>query len=231
MMHSISSFFYDVNDRVSKSVHVRIRCRIEKGSIKLRNLLTGLMMLGAALLAGCQREEPWRLTAVDNQMPSLDFTLTRAKDGKTVTTKDYRGQIVVLEFGYTSCPDICPTTLANLTSALDKLGEKAKVVRVLFVTVDPNRDTRDSLNRYGAAFSPQIDGLRGTDIQLKDLAHRYRVAYSVSPSKDPKEYEVTHSSIIFIFDRTGRIKLLSTNPDNAADLAHDLGQLAREQGG
>jgi protein SCO1/2 len=219
------------SNRVSKSIHVRILYRIEKGGIKLRNLLTVLVMLGTAILAGCQREEPWRLTAVDNQMPSLDFTLTRAKDGKTVTTKDYRGQIVVLEFGYTSCPDVCPTTLSNLASALAQLGEKAKAVRVLFVTVDPNRDTLDSLNRYGAAFSPQIDGLRGTDIQLKDLAHRYRVAYSVSPSKDPKEYEVTHSSIIFIFDRTGRIKLLSSNPDNASDLAHDLGQLVKEQNG
>ncbi|WP_166679184.1 SCO family protein [Paraburkholderia sp. BL6665CI2N2] len=164
-------------------------------------------------------------------MPSLDFTLTRAKDGRTVTSKDYIGQIVVLEFGYTFCPDVCPTTLSNLTSALTRLGNKAKAVRVLFVTVDPDRDTLDSLNLYGAAFSSQVDGLRGTERQLESLAHRYRVAYSVSRSKDPREYKVMHSPIIFVFDKTGRIKLLSTNPDNANDLAHDLEQLVDEQKG
>jgi protein SCO1/2 len=219
------------NNRLGKTIRARILSRIEECGIKIRILCAVIVVLGTCALAGCQREESWRLTTVDNQMPSLDFTLTRAKDGKVVTSQDYRGQIVVLEFGYTFCPDVCPTTLSNLTSALAQIGDKAKAVRVLFVTVDPDRDTLDSLNRYGAAFSPQIDGLRGTAGQLEYLAHRYRVAYSVSPSKDPREYKVMHSSIIFIFDRTGRIKLLSTNPDNVSDLAHDLGQLVDEQKG
>jgi protein SCO1/2 len=216
------------NSHLGKAIFTRILSRIDGWNISIRILCVSLVMLGSCALAGCQREEPWRLTMVDNQMPSLDFTLTRAKDGRTVTSKDYRGQIVVLEFGYTFCPDVCPTTLSNLTAALTRLGDKAKAVRVLFVTVDPDRDTLDSLKRYEAAFSPQVDGLRGTESQLEYLAHRYRVAYSVSPSKDPGEYQVMHSSIIFIFDKTGRIKLLSTNPDNVDDLAHDLGQLVDE---
>jgi protein SCO1/2 len=214
-----------------RAIHARISARSEKYRIKLRILCAVIVVLGTAAIAGCQREKPWRLTVVDNQMPSLDFMLTRAKDGKAVVSEDYRGQIVVLEFGYTFCPDVCPTTLSHLTSAIVQLGDKAKDVRVLFVTVDPDRDTLDSLKRYGAAFSPQIDGLRGSDGQIEYLAHRYRVAYSVSPSKDPKEYKVMHSSIIFIFDRTGRIRLLSTNPDNVSDLVHDLGQLVEEQKG
>lgn len=216
------------SNRVSKSIHVHISPRVKNGCIKLRGLLTVLLILGVAVSAGCQREEPWRLTVVDNKMPRLDFTLTRARDGNVVTSKDYRGQVVVLEFGYTHCPDVCPATLSSLTSALAQLGDQAKAVRVLFVTVDPNRDTLDLLNRYGSAFSPQIDGLRGTESQLEYLAHRYRVAYSVSPSKDPKEYQVMHSSIIFIFDGSGQIKLLSASPDNVNDLAHDLGQLVGE---
>jgi len=209
-------------------MRARILSRTWKCGLKLCMLCAVMVMVGTTGIAGCQREEPWRLTVVDNKMPSLDFTLTRAKDGNVVTSEDYRGQVVVLEFGYTHCPDVCPTTLSNLTSALSQLGDKAKDVRVLFVTVDPDRDTLDLLNRYGAAFSPQIDGLRGTESQLEYLAHRYRVAYSVSPSKDPKEYQVMHSSIIFVFDRGGRIKLLSANPDNVNDLAHDLGQLVEE---
>lgn len=212
-------------------MRARVLSRTAKCSITRHLCCAVMVMLGTTGLAGCQREEPWRLTAIGNEMPSLDFTLTRAKDGNVVTSKDYRGRIVVLEFGYTHCPDVCPATLSNLTSALSQLGDKAKDVRVLFVTVDPDRDTLDLLKRYGAAFSPQIDGLRGTDSQLEQLAHRYRVAYSVSPSKDPKQYQVMHSSIIFIFDRGGRIKLLSANPDNVNDLAHDLGQLVEEQKG
>jgi protein SCO1/2 len=219
------------DNRLGTTTFVRISSRIEECGIKIRILCAVVAMLGSCALAGCQREEPWRLTTVESQMPALDFTLTRAKDGRTVTSKDYRGQIVVLEFGYTFCPDVCPTTLSNLTSALAQIGDKAKNVRLLFVTVDPDRDTLDSLKRYGAAFSAQVDGLRGTERQLEYLAHRYRVAYSVSPSKDPREYKVMHSSIIFIFDGAGRIKLLSTNPDNVSDLAHDLGQLVDEQKG
>lgn len=219
------------DNRLGTTTFDRISSRIEECGIKIRILCAVVVMLGSCALAGCQREEPWRLTTVESQMPALDFTLTRAKDGRTVTSKDYLGQIVVLEFGYTFCPDVCPTTLSNLTSALAQIGDKAKNVRLLFVTVDPDRDTLDSLKRYGAAFSPQVDGLRGTESQLEYLAHRYRVAYSVSPSKDPREYKVMHSSIIFIFDGAGRIKLLSTNPDNVSDLAHDLGQLVDEQKG
>jgi protein SCO1/2 len=219
------------NKRLSNAILARILSRIGEWGVRIRITRVAVVVLGICALAGCHREEPWRLTEVDNQMPSLDFTLTRAKDGHIVTSKDYRGQIVVLEFGYTFCPDVCPTTLSNLTSALARLGDKAKDVRLLFVTVDPDRDTLDSLKRYEAAFSPQVDGLRGTESQLEHLAHRYRVAYSVSASKNPRDYKVMHSSIIFIFDRAGQIKLLSTNPDNVSDLAHDLGQLVDEQKG
>src|SRR3954465_258158 len=126
-----------INNRLKYAMRARILSRTGKCGLKLCMLCAVMMMVGTPGIAGCQREEPWRLTVVDNKMPSLDFTLTRAKDGNVVTSKDYRGQVVVLEFGYTHCPDVCPTTLSNLTSALSQLGDKAKDVRVLFVTVDP----------------------------------------------------------------------------------------------
>ena len=103
--------------------------------------------------------------------------------------------MIILYFGYTNCPDVCPATLANLTGMLAKLDRKE--VRVLFVTVDPGRDTLPALKDYVHAFSPQIEGLRGTDNQLADLARRYRVAYSVDP-KPP--YTVMHSNAVFFFD-------------------------------
>ncbi|MGH6777900.1 MAG: SCO family protein, partial [Bradyrhizobium sp.] len=143
-------------------------------------------------------------------LPPLSFTMTRASDGKTVTAADFKGRIVLLYFGYTFCPDVCPTTLLNITDMLKKLGKTADDVRVLFVTVDPNRDTLPVLKQYTEAFAPQVVGLRGTPNELADLAKRYRVSYSVTPAHDGKPYEVTHGAAVYVFNRDGNIKLLFT---------------------
>jgi protein SCO1/2 len=150
----------------------------------------------------------WNSTDLSGAMPALQFTMTRASDGKTVTAADFKGKIVLLYFGYTFCPDVCPTTLLNLTTMLKSLGKDADAVRVLFVTVDPNRDTVSVLKDYTGAFAPQVVGLRGTPDQLATLAKRYRVSYSVTPAADGHAYEVTHSSAVYIFDRSGNVKLL-----------------------
>jgi protein SCO1/2 len=137
--------------------------------------------------------------------------MTRASDGKTVTAADFKGKIVLLSFGYTFCPDVCPTTLMNITDMLKHLGKKADDVRVLFVTVDPNRDTLAVLKQYTESFAPQVVGLRGTSDQLATLAKRYRVAYSVTPAHDGKPYEVTHGAAVYVFNRTGAVKLIFTS--------------------
>jgi protein SCO1/2 len=152
----------------------------------------------------------WNSDDMTGAMPALDFTMTRASDGKTVTAADYKGKIVLLYFGYTFCPDVCPTTLLNITTALESMGKQADDVRVLFVTVDPNRDTLPVLKQYTQAFATQIVGLRGTPEQLVTLAKRYRVAYSVTPASPGHSYEVTHGSAVYVFNRTGDIKLLFT---------------------
>ena len=154
------------------------------------------------------------MTDISGGMPKLDFRLTRAADGAPVTGETYRGKVVVLYFGYTNCPDVCPTTLANLTDMLGKLNSPD--VRVLFVTVDPARDTVAVLKQYAAAFSPQIEGLRGSDNQLAELARRYRVAYTVD--KGPP-YQVMHSNAVFFFDRDGRARLVTTDTTNTAAMA------------
>jgi protein SCO1 len=183
---------------------------------------------GLVLLAGCARSEGWHALDVSNSSPPLALTMTRAGDGRQVTAADYQGQVVMLYFGYTFCPDICPTTLANLAEILDELGPRAEQVRVLFVTVDPDRDTAPVLAAYVKTFAPQIEGLRGTPDQLAALARRYRIAYSVTPETADHPYEVTHSSAIYIFDGSGAARLLASSLGSAQpDLAGTVADLER----
>lgn len=173
------------------------------------------------LLSGCDAQ-PWYGTNITGAMPRLQFSMMRASDGANVTAGDYRGRLVVLYFGYTQCPDICPATLANLAEALQKLGTKANRVAVLFVTVDPNRDTLPILKAYVKAFAPQIDGLRGSDNALAALARRYRVAYSVNAGPP---YQVMHSSAVFMFDADGRARIVTLSTDDTSALAADMERL------
>jgi protein SCO1/2 len=128
--------------------------------------------------------------------------------------------VVALYFGYTHCPDVCPTTLANLADMLGKVGSPD--VQVLFVTVDPARDTAPLLKQYVSAFSPQIDGLIGSDNALADLARRYRIAYSV---KAGPPYEVMHSNAVFLFDREGKARLVTTDTNDTAAITEDVKRL------
>jgi protein SCO1 len=192
-----------------------------------RRLLAGLAAgIGVAALAGCGDGGNWHAINVTGSLPPLSFTMTRAEDGKTVTQADYRSKVVLLYFGYTNCPDVCPETLANIDDILTHLGPAARGVRVLFVTVDPNRDTAPVLAAYAKNFGPEIVGLRGTPDELAALARRYRVVYTVTPATEGHPYEVSHSSAIYVFDASGTARLLiaslaTTTPDlggSAADL-------------
>jgi protein SCO1/2 len=182
-----------------------------------------LVLAFTLFLAACNREQSWHATNIAGAMPRLEFRLTRAGDGRSVSASTYRGKVVLLYFGYTHCPDICPTTLANLSDALKRLRERASDVRVLFVTVDPDRDTSRVLSEYVKAFAPEIDGLRGDNDALASLARRYRVAYSVT--KESGTYDVMHSEAVFFFDRDGHARLVTTSTENTADIAYDIGHL------
>jgi protein SCO1/2 len=170
---------------------------------------------------------------VTGTAPSLAFTLQATPDGRTVTQADYQGVVTMLYFGYTFCPDVCPLTMQNVAAALGKTGDAAKHVRFLFVTVDPGRDTIPVLKSYTGLFGPAFTGLRGDPDQLERLTKRFRIAYSVTPSADPRRYEVSHSSAIYVFDRQGGARLLvpsmaSQTPD-IDGLAADLVRLVNEQ--
>jgi protein SCO1/2 len=195
----------------------------------IRFVAAGLCL---ALLAGCGDGAKWHSIDVSGSLPALALTMTRASDGREVTQADDRGRVVLLYFGYTLCPDACPTTLSNIAEILTRLGPEARQARVLFVTVDPDRDTAAVLAAYVRNFAPQIEGLRGTADQLAALARRYRVVYSVSPATKDHPYEVTHSSAIYVFDGSGAARLiiasLATSTPDIAGAAADLKRLVEE---
>ncbi len=184
------------------------------------------------LLAGCGKGEAWHAVDVTGTSPALAFSMQRASDGLEVTQAASRGDIVMLYLGYTFCPDVCPTTLANVATVFHRLGKSAARIRFLFVTVDPNRDTLPVLRTYLTNFGPGMVGLRGTPDQLAALARRFRLVYSVRPSPDPAKYEVTHSSAIYVFDTNGAARLLvpslAASPPDIAGTAEDLLRLVNE---
>jgi len=189
-----------------------------------RALSTFAGLCCAALIAACSHDGgPWQLTDVTGHLPDLAFNLTE-DTGQTVTASAFRGETTLVYFGYTHCPDVCPETMARLMQVLEKLpAGDAKQVRILFISVDPARDTPQALHAYVRAFDAEhIRGLTGTEAQVESLAKRYRVAYQMEKRDPNGSYEVTHSSAVYIFDRDGRARLLATSGDSPDAIAHDL---------
>jgi protein SCO1/2 len=193
-------------------------------------LLVGMVLLGALALGGCQRAMPLplRLTNITGHMPDLDFALTD-DTGKAVTGADYRGKVVLLYFGYTHCPDVCPLTLAQLHVTMQRLGALADGARILFVSVDPTRDTPAILKTYVNAFDQRAVGLTGPPRAVEALSKRYRSAFTREPDAGDGSYAVSHSSAIYVFDRAGRARVLATPSATQDDLVHDLHLLLNTQ--
>lgn len=149
---------------------------------------------------------------INGELPSLAFHMTRSSDGKTVTASDYRGKVVVLYFGFTRCPDICPLTMHNMAEILGRMGPFAARMRVLFVTIDLAYDTLPRLKTYLASFGPppDIDGLRGTEAELATLAKRYYVEYHAPANPDAPDpvSKISHGSAVYVFDPKGRSRYL-----------------------
>ena len=152
-------------------------------------------------------------------LPDLRFNLVGPGEAP-VTEDDYRGKVVMMFFGYSSCPDICPTTMAQLSQVMHMLGDDAEKVRILFVSVDPHRDTSEKLQSYVKAFDTHAIGLTGTEKQVADVARRYRVAYEIEKprSNDPNNYEVAHSRGVYIFDAKGKAVILASDSESVEAL-------------
>jgi protein SCO1/2 len=143
-------------------------------------------------------------------------------DGKTRTLADFRGKLVIVDFGYTQCPDVCPTTLHDYAEALKKLGADAAQVQLLFVTVDPGRDTARLLEEYVRAFDPRFLGLRGDAAATERVTKDFKVYAQQRPGKTAESYTVDHSAQVFVFDREGRLRLMMPPGTAPADIASDL---------
>jgi protein SCO1/2 len=131
------------------------------------------------------------------------FTL-QSGSGQQVTDKDFRGKYMLVYFGYTFCPDVCPTTLNAVADALDKLGPAASRIQPLFITVDPKRDTPEVVKQYAAAFGPRIEGLTGTPEEIAAVAKEYRVYYAEHRTgPGPNDYSMDHSSVLYLMSPTG----------------------------
>ena len=190
-----------------------------------RHLLVAGAALGLGLmLTGCGKKQHWDLDYVATVLPNLKFDLT-SDTGQKVTAKNYEGKVVVLYFGYTHCPDVCPLTMSHLAEAVKELGPQGKDVRILFVSVDPARDTLPVLHAYTQAFSPQAVGLTGTMEQIQDVAKRYHVAFDYGKKDKYGNYVVNHSAAIYIFSKSGRGTLIGSDQSPVKSIVHDLRQL------
>jgi protein SCO1/2 len=176
----------------------------------------------ALVLNGCDTERQWQLHEITGHLPDLRFALM-SDTGQPVTDQTYQGYLVLLFFGFTTCQAECPTTLFRLAKIVRQLGEHAKRTRILFVTLDPGRDTPQVLHRYVTAFDAgHATGLTGSEAEIEDLAKRYRAAFR--PRKSDSD-DITHSAAVYVFDPQGHARLLITPDDAIVTVANNLRHL------
>lgn len=187
----------------------------------------------AILLASCGQPGPqFKNVDITGADYGKDFRLTD-HTGKIRQLADFRGKLVVLFFGYTQCPDVCPATLGELALVMKSLGDDAKQVQVLFVTLDPERDSQELLAQYVPAFNPGFLGLRGDVAATQETAKAFRVFYQKQPGAGPGSYSIDHTAGSYVFDRLGRLRLFvrygATGDAGVAGLVADLRVLLAQQ--
>lgn len=187
-------------------------------------LLAGLF---AVLLAACGQPKAsfQNIDVTGGSEFGKDFSLTD-HNGKVRTLSDFKGKAVVLFFGYTHCPDVCPTTMVEWKAVMEQLGPDADRVQVLFITVDPERDTQQLLAQYVPAFDPRFLGMRPADqAALQKVAKDFKVYYAKVPGSAPGNYTMDHSAGSYVFDPEGRLRLFIRHGQGTDPIVHDLKQL------
>ena len=193
----------------------------------MRALLAWLALVAA--LGGCGSSGPsFHNTDVTGADFGRDFVLTD-HTGKTRSLADFRGKMVVIFFGFTHCADVCPAALMEIKQAVDQLGDDAKRVQVLFITVDPERDTAELLSKYVPAFDPRYIGLYGDAAATARVAKEFKVFYQKVPGRTAESYTVDHTAGSYVLDPQGRLRLFVRH-GNAAWLADDLRTLLQISG-
>jgi protein SCO1/2 len=192
----------------------------------MKKLLSILAL--AVLLAGCDKLSTKPPSFQNTDLTGLDYAQDFAltdHTGKPRTLADFKGKVVVMFFGFTQCPDVCPTTMAEMATVMKELGPLADQVQVLFVTVDPERDTQALLSQYVPAFDPRFLGLYGDAAATARVAKEFKVFYAKSEGKTPGSYSMDHTAGSYVFDRKGKIRLFLRHGQGAAPITHDLKQL------
>ncbi|MCW4152450.1 SCO family protein [Vreelandella janggokensis] len=186
------------------------------------------IVLAALWLVGCV-DRSWRTAETHEIMPPLDFSLID-ENGQAVEAEEYRGKVTLVYFGYTYCPDVCPITLARLAGTLNRLDDDVRDdIQVLFISVDPKRDTPEVVKRYTNAFGPEFIGITGDLAEIDALTNRMRVTYDYEEPNQRGDYIVTHTSAVFAFDREGEARFLIRDSHPITDAVADINQLV-EQG-
>ena len=198
----------------------------------IRRLL--LALAATAALVGCDGKAPdggpkpsFKGVDITGAEYARSLALPDA-DGRPRTLADFKGKVVVVFFGYTQCPDVCPSTMAELSEVKRSLGADGARVQGLFVTVDPERDTAALLKAYVANFGPDLIGLRGTPEQTAAAAKEFKVFFAKVPGKTATSYTVDHTAGSYVFDGTGRVRLFTRYGSGAQALADDLKRLLAE---
>ena len=188
-----------------------------------RRLAGGLAAL--ALLTACQKG---KVGFLNTDVTGADFGRVLAltdHTGKPRTLEDFRGKLIVIFFGFTQCPDVCPTTMSEMAEVMRQLGARADQVQVLFVTIDPERDTAALLAQYVPAFDKRFLGLYGDAQATARVAKEFKVFYQKSPGSTPGSYSMDHTAGSYVFDPKGRLRLFVKHGQGAAPLVTDLGRL------
>jgi protein SCO1/2 len=194
--------------------------------------LRAAAVLAAFALAGCQSApQPPTFQAADISGAAFarDFSLTD-HNGQQRTLADFRGKVVAVFFGYTHCPDVCPTTLSDFAAGLQQMGPKADEVQVIFVTVDPERDTPELLRAFVPAFNPSFLGMYADAETLERLAREYKVVYEKTSVKAPGDYLIDHSAGTYVYDPQGRLRLHMPYGSSPDAIAQDLKTLLAASG-
>ena len=191
----------------------------------LRNCCIAALLI--ALTACSPKPEFKNIDITGSTAFGKDFSLVDP-DGKVRTLADFKGKVVVMFFGYTQCPDICPTTLTEMQQVMALLGPQSDKVQVLFVTVDPERDTAAILKQYVPAFDPRFLGLRPADAAaLEKVAKDFKIYYKKVPGTSPGSYTMDHTAGSYAFDPEGRLRLYIKHAQGPETLAHDLKELLK----
>jgi protein SCO1/2 len=193
-----------------------------RGKTLTRQLLIFIPLIALAFSAGAVEDHELRSGVFSPPRAAPEFSL-QGSDGSEIKLSHYRGKVVALGFGYTFCPDVCPTTLLELAQARKKLGTVGKEFQVVYVTVDPERDSAERLRKYLAAFDPSFIGATGTPERLADVRKAYGILVSKKTFPDsPSAYLVHHSSYVYLIDRDGKLCAIRPFGSSIDDLVHDV---------